>query len=275
MKKLLIYVLLISVFLGLVACGETPPLETGDLVISFLSVGKADAILMKTESTSILIDTGYNTSVNIIADAMKKEGIEKLDYMILTHFDKDHIGSAPAILNNYPVGQVYMPAPPVVSDEYTALMNTLEHIDVAYTRLTEDVEISLSDGATLRLNPSRFIDEDENNHSIIAALNWGEFGCLFLADALKDRLEEYRDIDTSNYEVVKLPHHGDYYKKLEEYLREITPSYAIVCDGEEREMEENIFTMCNDLGINLMRTGEGTIRLIYQKTDGTYRLVQS
>ncbi len=274
MRKLLICLLLVSVCLGIVACGETPELESGDLTISFLSVGKADAILLKTESTSVLIDTGYDTSVNIVADTMEQEGIEKIDYMILTHFDKDHIGAAPALLANYEVGQVYMPSLAVESDEYTALMNALAHTGVPYTRLTEDAEITLPEGATLRLNPSSLITDDENNHSIITALNWGEFGCLFLADALKDRLEEYRDIDASNYEVVKLPHHGNYYKKLEEYLGEVTPSYAIVCDGEEREVEANIFTMCEELGITLLRTDEGTIRLIYHHAEGTYRLTQ-
>ena len=274
MKKLLICLLVLSICAGIVACGEETPLESGDLVISFLSVGKADAILLKTASTSILIDTGYDTSAGIIADAMAREGIEKIDYMILTHYDKDHIGSASAIMTHYDIGQVYLPDFVTDSDEYHLMMDALHDCHISYQKISENVEIRLPEGATLTLNPTALSPDDENNHSIITSLRWGEFSCLFLGDALKDRLKEYENIDTSSYDVVKLPHHGNYYKKLEEYMTTVRPAHAVVCDGEEREVEEKLFAMCRDLGITLWQTDAGDIRLIYRHTEGVYRLTQ-
>ena len=274
MKKIISFGLLLVLCLGLFACAE-PPLEEADLVISFLKTGKSDAILIKIGSTSILIDTGYATSMSEIDNALEREGVERLDYLILTHFDKDHIGSAPTLLTRYEVGQVYMPNFTVDTDEYRTLITTLASTEVPCTRLDKDTTLTLPEGATLRVSPTLLTPTDDNNQSLICALNWDDFGCLFLADALKDRLEEYWETDTATYDVVKLPHHGNYYKKLEGYLQVVSPTYGIVCCGEEREVEEQLITMCRDLGITLLRTDEGAIRLTFDRASGTYQFKQA
>ena len=215
MKKLLSITLLAVLLLGLLSCGQKE-LPNADLTITFMETGKSDAILIKHKGTNILIDTGYAANAHEIENTLSREGVEKIDYMILTHYDKDHIGSAPTLMHTYEIGMIYAPDFVVETNEYASLMTTIQQMEIPLTKLNERVTISLSDGATLKLSPTELTPTDDNNQSIICALNWDDFGCLFLADALKDRLVEYAAEDQTTYDVVKLPHHGNYNKKLEE-----------------------------------------------------------
>lgn len=251
--------------------------EKADLTAVFAQTGKSDCILIYTKSTTIVVDAGYEDNEAVILAMLKREGVKKIDHLILTHFDRDHIGSAPALLRKYNVGQVYLPDYTSDSDEYGALVQALTETGVNAERVREDVTLSLSEGAVVRINPTKLTnlgENDDNDRSLIVSVRWDKFGLLLMGDALKARVQEYMTTDTNSYSVVKLPHHGDYFKKLEEYMRAVQPADGIVCCGEEREVDEKLITMCDDLGIALKRTDMGTIRLEYTSSDGIYRLAQ-
>ena len=106
-RRVLLCLLLFALLCPLVACGRKP--ETGDLTGVFMNVGKADAILLYTADTTVLIDTGYADSFSTVEKVLKREGKRRIDYLILTHYDKDHIGGAPAVLDRFEVGRCCFP----------------------------------------------------------------------------------------------------------------------------------------------------------------------
>ena len=80
--------------------------ENYDFEIYFFNAGKADAILLSKDNKYIMIDTGEEDLSNTILNYFKNNNITKLDYLIITHFDKDHVGSASKIIDNIEIGEV-------------------------------------------------------------------------------------------------------------------------------------------------------------------------
>lgn len=99
--------------LGLVACGEVPITEfigdphtgpttgrakapsgisTSPVRVSIINVGKGDCILVQAGDASVLIDAGYENTVDVVLSHLRRQGVSHLDAMIITHYDRDHIG---------------------------------------------------------------------------------------------------------------------------------------------------------------------------------------
>mgnify|MGYP004607298755 FL=1 len=272
--RLLCVALLLVTLGSAAACGKKP--ETGDLTGVFMNVGKADAILLYTADTTVLIDTGYADSFSTVERVLKREGRRRIDYLILTHYDKDHIGGAPAVLDRFEVGEVLLPDFTTDSDAYIALTDALTRTSATVTRLRDPRTLPLADGCTARILPTQRTEvTDENNTSLITEVTYDGFGLLLLGDALKDRVEEYAAGMQGTYQVVKTPHHGDYFKALRNLLTQAGAKHAIACaDGSEREVEEKYEDMCRELGITSFRTDAGEIRLTFSRDTGDYVLKQ-
>lgn len=266
---------LLIVAAATVACSE--PHAVGDLTGIFMDVGKADAILLYTADTTVLIDTGYRENYATVRDTLKREGRARIDYLILTHYDKDHIGGAPAVLSAFEVGEILLPAFDGAGEAYDALTQSLAATSARVTRLTEPRMIPIASAAMLRVSPTALARvEGENDTSLITEVRWGGFGLLLLGDALKARVEEYTATVSETYQVVKTPHHGDYFKALKTCLQRVGAEHAIACvDGTEREVEEKYHAMCEELGLTAWHTDGGEIRLTYDATAGKYRIEQS
>lgn len=274
LRRVLPCLLLAALLCPLAACGKK--LETGDLTGVFMDVGKADAILLYTSDTTVLVDTGYEESFSTVREVLRREGKQRIDYLILTHFDKDHIGGAPAVLDAFEVGEVLLPDFETDGDAYRALTAALSRTSATVTRLREARTLPLADGCAARVLPTLMTGvTDENNTSLITEVTWDGFGLLLLGDALKDRVEEYAAGAKGTYQVVKTPHHGDYFKALKNLLGQVGAQHAIACaDGSERGVEEKYESMCGELGITSFRTDAGEVRLLYTRGTGEYLLKQ-
>ena len=86
------------------------PYINSQTIVTFIDVGQGDSTLIKNASTSILIDTGGLYSRELAKDTtipvLRSYGINKLDYLILTHGDFDHMGEAINLVENFKVEKV-------------------------------------------------------------------------------------------------------------------------------------------------------------------------
>lgn len=102
--------LLLAALLLLSGCAAGRPdggLPT--LTVTFLDVGKADCILLEAEGRAAMIDAGNQGDAEEILALLSAKGISSLDFLLLTHLDKDHIGGADALIENVPIGTIYAP----------------------------------------------------------------------------------------------------------------------------------------------------------------------
>ena len=116
-----------------------------NLKIYFWNAGKADAILISNNDRYIMIDTGEESLSNNILQYFKNNGIEMLDYLIITHFDKDHVGSASSIIDNIEVKNVLQSNYPKDSEYYNKYISSLANKGIEAITVSNDLEFELED----------------------------------------------------------------------------------------------------------------------------------
>ncbi len=267
----------------------TDPYENAPhtLRVDYLSVGNADAILLRMDGKVILIDTGETDDYQKINTTLMGYGITTIDYLIISHYDNDHIGTAEQILRYYTVREVYMPDYIRDSRLYRRMTQMLDALvadgKTAVHRLKEDVNLSVGIGqvwinATKLYEPGVTLGSDdshslqENNYSLITAVTFGDLRLLFAGDAEGERMEEYAALCAAgagmDFDVLKIPHHGGYDKGTGNFIREAGKNglrYCMVMIADPSLAEASLITAIRSAGAGVYYTSGGDIRFA---TDG-------
>ena len=109
----------------------------------FFDAGKADAILLTTANSAVLIDTGEQGFGKTILARLEEMGVRQLDVLIVTHFDQDHVGGAAKVLNSIPVGTVLQSNQPKDSEEYEKYAAALSKAGIEPVTVRETYEFNL------------------------------------------------------------------------------------------------------------------------------------
>ena len=235
------------------------------LVITNLNVGKADAAFIEYNGTLGMIDTGLEESYPVIEKFLGENGISTIDYMIISHYDKDHVGSAVRILENYDVKKIYLPD--YISDKpgYANLMAAIrERGDVVYVSDTETIDIgNMSLELIPPLDPDKIIateEEIDNDMSLMCMVTFGTKKFLFAGDIEKTAISAFLDEGTDlSADWLKVPHHGGYEKNSEAFFKMISPKYAVISTGTERPADEKILSILTRLTVRTYNTTNGNV----------------
>ena len=212
--------------------------------VSVLDVGQGDSILISLNYNkgNILIDTGgkvnyaeeewkqrkkYSIAENTIIPYLKSLGIKKINYLVLTHGDYDHMGEAINLINNYQIDNVIFNC-----GEYNNLENELiELLDKNNINYSSCInKLNINDYDLKFLNTKEYDNENEN--SSVLYFNYKKFKFLFMGDAggirEKDILEKY---NLKNITFLKVGHHGSNTSSSKEFINEIAPKYSLISVG--------------------------------------------
>ncbi|MBO5292386.1 MAG: MBL fold metallo-hydrolase [Lachnospiraceae bacterium] len=231
--------------------------------VHFIDVGQGDATLVKCGSEALLIDAGDDTKGTLVQNYLRKQGVEKLDYLILTHPDSDHIGGAPVIVTKFDIEQVLVSNYEKDNSTYRKLMQALD--DKGLTAQTPEAGNTYELGGAMFtiLGPVREYD-NPNDASVALLLRNGKNRFLFTGDA-----EEAAECDMLDNgipvraDVYQAGHHGSRTSSSEAFLDAATPSYAVISCAEGNSYGHPHAQTMNALrsrGIQVFRTDEqGTI----------------
>ena len=210
------------------------------LEITYIDVGQGDSIFIKfpNDKSNILIDTGgkvtygnlknnYSVGKNIV-DYLKSMGIRKLDYLIITHGDFDHMGDSLYLIDKFKVENVIFNC-----GEFNALekelIKVLDEKKIKYYSCIK--ELNIDNNKLYFLQTKKYDNENDNSNVIYTEFNGYKF--MFMGDAgvekEKDILEKY---NLSNIDVLKVGHHGSKTSSSKEFIDEIKPKYAIISVGK-------------------------------------------
>lgn len=245
--------------------------ENGTLLkMTFLDTGKSDCIVIEAGENVVVNDTADADDAEAICAFLDERQTEKIAYLILSHFDKDHIGSAAELIRNYEVGQVLMPDYEEDSEPYLALVEAIRETDTDFVRLREAVSFSL-EGVAFYVDAPREISYDnDNNYSLITTVTNGENRFLLMGDAQKKRTEEFLDSSAAGarYDLIKMPHHGDYNKKLKELFLIARPRYAVLtADAERTRVEKETAALLEAGRCSVFYTDEGMVTAVSDGKD--------
>lgn len=213
--------------------------------IIFFGMGKADSILIKNKSQTILIDAGHKRDKQVLADKLRTLGIRKIDYMILSHPDKDHIGGASYILENFNVEKLIQTDYEKGSKEEAGLKNTLKTNPVELMILEDDYKMEIGDLEIQLLAPRGEDLSKSNDHSINVLIKDRDLNYFFAGDSEKKLLKELMGRDIPAIDIYKVAHHGRENSKSEEFFEKIQPKYSIITNSEEESEIEDIIEAVN------------------------------
>jgi competence protein ComEC len=200
--------------------------------ITMIDVSQGDSILLEIKSSSILIDTGgyYNSNlVNTrIIPYLKSLGIKKLDYLILTHGDYDHMGESINLIENFKVDKVIFNCGDY-NDNEEKLKNVLQKNNVEYYKCIK--QLNINNNKLYFLNTEIYDNENDNSNVIYFTLNNYKF--LFMGDASKEKEKDILDkYNLDNIDFLKVGHHGSNTSSSEEFINSINPKYSLISVGK-------------------------------------------
>ena len=199
--------------------------------ITFLDVNQGDSILIENKKT-VLIDTGGKKNskyiINKTIPYLKSLGIKKLDYLITSHADYDHMGESIDLINNFKVEKVILNCGEFNELEQE-LIKVLDKKKIPYYSCIK--ELNIDNSKLYFLQTKVYDNENDNSNVIYTDLNGYKF--LFMGDAgvekEKDILNKY---NLSNIDVLKVGHHGSKTSSSKNFINEINPKYSVISVGK-------------------------------------------
>ena len=209
----------------------SPYLNSNFEVVMF-EVGEADCHLIKYpyNKNTILIDTGKNEYKikNEVIPYLKSIGIKKIDYLIITHGDLDHIGGSITLINNFQVKNVILNKG-TFTDLEKELIKNLNKKKITYQININ--KINLSNHTICLLNNTKY--NNENDNSIITYFTYQKYKFLYMGDAsitTEDNLLE--NYNLNNISILKVGHHGSNTSSSKDFISQINPSISLISVGE-------------------------------------------
>lgn len=240
------------------------------LCIHMVDVGKADAFLLECEGQTALLDGGNYEDGETLVNYLHRRGISSLDYLIMSHPDKDHIGGMLNILKEVPVKNFIQTEASRNEKSKSALYQEI----LGLVESSIAVEKTVSSGDTIPLGSAVLTVlgplkeyEDTNNSSLVFKLTYQELSALFCGDIEREAEDDLvrSGIDLSA-DILKVSHHGSGNSSTERFLREVSPQYAAISVAPDRSAlpKEETLLRLEDVGAKIFQTDvDGTVWFYY------------
>ncbi len=240
--------------------------SSGELTVDFIDVGQGDAILVESpEGLTMLIDAGDNSEEQRIVDYLEDKGVERLDYVIGTHPHADHIGGLDAVINQFDIGEIYMPRKSHTTKTFKDVLLAAKEKGHKIKTAKAGVVLNLGEAVHVEMvAPVSDSYSNLNDYSAVVRVAYGETSFLFTGDAEKASEDEMiggtYPIDAG---VLKLGHHGSNTSTTDEFLQAVNPEFAIVSckkDNTYGHPNKEVMKKLKEAGIKIYSTAEdGTI----------------
>ncbi len=239
--------------------------EDASVTATFFKAGAADATLLQSESAAILIDTGLADDAEDLVEEIVGLGTQSIDLLVISHFDKDHVGGAATVLRNLDVARVVTTYQSVESDAVSEYEDA-----VAETGLTPEVIASATHitlgGMELQITPpdlSEYEDDTSNNSSLVVRVCAGEQTFLFAGDVQEERIDELlSDGVDLTCDVLKVPHHGRWEDNTANLVAAASPAYAVITSSKDEKEDDEVVDELEAAGAEVLLTRKGTVSVI-------------
>jgi competence protein ComEC len=257
-----------------------------DLKLTFIDVGHGDSIFIEfPKGKKMLIDGGglyedrFDIGKNVIAPFLWKKKIRRIDTLVLTHPDPDHLKGLNFIASQFSIGQFWENGFETPSEPYLRLKEILRQKDIKTQSLSEENPSQIIDGVEVSvLNPPPWnvmrrkvqTPSDLNNSSLVLKLQFKDVSVLLAGDVEKEA-EGWmlRKGYPLRADILKVPHHGSLSSSSLPFLDRARPTFAILSVGERniaRLPHPEVLKRYKQLGSRILRTDKhGAITLV---TDG-------
>jgi len=213
-----------------------------DNYIYFFNVGQGEMAIVKNKGTVIMIDSGSitNDSAYIFESYMKKENINEIDALVISHFHSDHVNGIKKIIEMCNIRYLIYSYPYDLNSEiYTNFIKEINKSEVKHIIVNagdsikiNDIDLSVLFPQSNYITINDKIDENENANSLVININVNNKNYLFMGDLLKESeenvIEQLKKQNITNIEIIKVGHHGSKTSTSEGFIQFTLPKYAII-----------------------------------------------
>ena len=196
--------------------------------VTILDVGQADAILIRQGSAVALVDCGLDERV---VTALVRNNVHHIDAVFVTHWDEDHWGGLPDVLEQFSVGTIAMAADAL--EDAPAEVSNRSGVEYRQVRRGDAVDIGAFCARVMW--PFESVDGEGNEDSLVLLLTYAQEGkslrMLLTGDAELDQEREFAQ-EVGDIDVLKLGHHGSKVSVDGELLDVLRPELSIASAGE-------------------------------------------
>ena len=248
---------------------STTTQTSANVTIKFIDVGQGEAILIALPEKTMLIDAGPTGSAPKIAQVLQELGRDKIDYLVATHPDEDHIGGMADVISSTQIGTIYAPNKTNNTATYRKFLTAIQNNNLQITLAEAGTIIDQTDSYKLEiLWPKKDANfPDTNDYSIIIKLTVGNKTFLFTGDAPTSAI---LDSNPGHIDVLKLSHHGSRTGTTEVLIHKLSPTYAVLSYAVDNSYGHPMQSVLNALhkhSVEVWGTGaNGTITIT---CDGT------
>lgn len=231
--------------------------SSGTLRVNYIDVGQGDSIFIQLPNNeTMLIDAGEAYKSDNVINYLNNLGITKIDYVIGTHPHTDHIGGLEEVINTFDIGSIYMPRASSTSKTYEDLLTTISSKGLKVKTAKSGVVVLDEDNLKLEfIAPNSDSYSELNNYSAVLKLTYLDNTFLFMGDA--ETLSEEEITSEIKADVIKVGHHGSDSSSSLEFVKKVSPEYAIIMVGVGNSYNhpyQSIIDRYESVGAKVLRT---------------------
>ncbi|SKC44383.1 competence protein ComEC [[Eubacterium] yurii] len=234
-----------------------------NLRFHFIDVGQGDSSLIITpKGNTILIDAGDEAHAKKVVSYIREQGIEKLDLVIATHPDADHIGGMDKVIKNFDIDVFAMPDVSAKTNQYKQIQRELKAKKMRATRLYQGDEVQIDDDIDFEiLSPVKGKKyDDTNEYSIVAKIVYKDTSFILMGDAtMENEVDIINNVPDIDIDVLKLGHHGSSTSSSDYFITKTSPNIAIISCGKNNKYghpHQEVMRVLKKHGVTPYRTDE-------------------
>ena len=234
-----------------------------NLRFHFIDVGQGDSSLIITpKGKTILIDAGDEAHAKKVLSYVREQGIEKLDLVIATHPDADHIGGMDKVIKNFDIDVFAMPDVSAKTNQYKQIQRELKAKKMKATRLYQGDEVQIDDEIDFEiLSPVKGKKyDDTNEYSIVTKIVYKDTSFILMGDAtMENEVDIINNVPDIDIDVLKLGHHGSSTSSSDYFITKTSPNIAIISCGKNNKYghpHQEVMRVLKKHGVTPYRTDE-------------------
>ncbi len=243
--------------------------------VHIIDVGQGDSIFIHTlKDKRILIDAGDEEAEHTVYSYLKRKGVKKIDILIATHPDTDHIGSMDYIIDKFKISHFYMPNAKTDSEAFYNLLDSCKEKNLKIEYLTKGDRLKIDSSTTMEiLSPSTITDKN-NLNSIVSLLNYKGYEFLFTGDAEKENESEIlSSCNLPDIEFLKAGHHGSSSSSTDEFIEKLKPEAVAISCGYNNDYghpHRSVLDTFRENGSVVYRTDKNGSLVFYCDENGIF-----
>ena len=236
----------------------------GKMEVHFIDIGQgASQVIMTPSGKVMVLDGGNNDDEERMVAYLNKLGVKKIDILIGTHPDADHIGGIDAVIDAFDIGRIYMPKVQKNTETFQSVLRSIQAKSLKVTTAKAGIKLDLGSGVSADMIGPISANPNHNEMSAIVRIVYGKHSFLLTADAgfpaEEDLLASGTELKST---VLLVGHHGSDHSSSTPFLKAVRPDYAVIQVGENNygHPRETVLSRLAEVNAKILRNDlDGTI----------------